>query len=218
MLTDRKRCEFTNVSKYSRKKPSRVLQNPINIPAGLSQYFVKGTQPKKHTKKAPFRTEQWRNDPILNWWFWAVFLPSKLSLEQFEMVQKVKMCYFSHDPPLQLLCRNDNSLASIQDLILFKAKGHQNGEFSAQAHYHVGSLMKILSSLSPLKGSLAILSVFLHRLFIHSLRTLTGPVSPFKGLLTMWWINLSLSILNLLSVVIASGSHIYGNFSPLRID
>lgn len=49
--------------------------------------------------------------------------------------------------------------------------------------------------------------------FIPSLRTLTNSLFPFKGLLTMWWIHLSLPILTFPSVVMAVDSGIYGNFS-----
>lgn len=49
--------------------------------------------------------------------------------------------------------------------------------------------------------------------FIPRLRTLTNSLFPFKGLLTMWWIHLSLPILTWLSVVMAVEFGIYGNFS-----
>lgn len=72
--------------KVQRRKLSRDLQNLINIPAGLSQYLQRVLIQKEASEH--------NNDQILNWWFQHLFLPSKLSLEQFEIMQKCQQCYF----------------------------------------------------------------------------------------------------------------------------
>lgn len=82
----RKYSAFTNVEKVQRRKLSRDLQNLINIPAGLSQYLQRVLSQKEASEH--------NNDQILNWWFQHLFSPSKLSLEQFEIMQKCQQCYF----------------------------------------------------------------------------------------------------------------------------
>lgn len=129
-------------------------------------------------------------------------LPPKLNWNSWKpSTTKTEICSWPFTARLRI---NDNRLADFEQ--------HSSKHICAMV------LMQILPSPLQLKCLLAILWVFLHNLFIHSLRTLTNSLFPFKGLLSMWWINLSLPILNLPSVLIAAGSCIHGNFSALRID
>lgn len=203
-LKAEKFSKLTN-TKYSESQPSRVPQKSNKLFCRILTGFSK--EHCKHTFQNVFRTYELSNDLISNMVSLCSF-PSKLSLKQFETFHPQAWAIFSCLLPWGWKI-NDNRLANF-DVSVIQSKSFKQA--------HLCNSNANITQFSPIEAAIG------NSLHTSPQSFYTQPKDSNKLSLSLqrlvkYVMNKSVtSNSELISALIAAGSCIHGNFSPLRID